>query len=142
MDAHRWVLPTLAVGGMVGASARYTLAQHFPATPGHLPWTTLTINVTGSLLIGILMVFVVEVGGAHPLLRPFLGVGVLGGYTTFSTYTVETLTLIQTGHPGTALTYLIGTAAAALGGAAAGVSIARTAHTLKRHLASTRGGTR
>ncbi len=75
---HRFVLPAIALGGVAGASARYAAGRAWP-TPEHaFPWTTLGVNALGCLLIGVLMVFVVEVGGAHPLLRPFAGVGVLG----------------------------------------------------------------
>lgn len=113
-SSHRWVLPVVALGGMLGATARYLLATAHPAPAGGIPWATFTINVTGCLLIGVLMVFVVEVGGTHPLLRPFLGVGVLGGYTTFSTYTVETLGLLRHGETAAATAYLLLTALAAL----------------------------
>lgn len=113
-SSHRWVLPVIGLGGMLGATARYLLATAYPAPVGGVPWATFTINVTGCLLIGVLMVFVVEVGGTHPLLRPFLGVGALGGYTTFSTYTVETLGLLRHGAPVVAVAYLLLTALAAL----------------------------
>ena len=113
-SSHRWVLPVIALGGMLGATARYLIATAYPAAVGGVPWATFAINVTGCLLIGVLMVFVVEVGGTHPLLRPFLGVGVLGGYTTFSTYTVETLGLLRHGAPVAAMAYLLLTALAAL----------------------------
>ncbi|WP_323102025.1 fluoride efflux transporter CrcB [Intrasporangium sp. YIM S08009] len=139
--AHRYVLPVIALGGVLGACARYGLAQAAPAQPGSIPWTTLSINVSGSLLIGVLMVFVVEVGGAHPLLRPFLGVGVLGGFTTFSTYTSETTVLLHGGHPAVAVAYLVGTPVAALVGVAAGVLLTRAA-LAARHRLATRGGSR
>ena len=139
--AHRYVLPVIAVGGVLGACARYGLAQAVPAQPGSIPWTTLSINVSGSLLIGVLMVFVVEVGGAHPLLRPFIGVGVLGGFTTFSTYTVETTVLLHGGHATVALAYLLVTPVATLAGVAAGVLLTRAA-LAARHRLATRGGSR
>ena len=97
-DRKRFVLPVIAAGGMLGAGARHAASLAWPAPPGSFPWTTLGVNVAGCLLIGALMVLVVEVGGAHPLLRPFAGVGVLGGFTTFSTYAVETTELLRDGH--------------------------------------------
>lgn len=122
---HRFVLPVIAAGGMVGASARYAAAELWP-TPAHaMPWTVLTVNALGCLLIGVLMVFVVEVGGAHPLLRPFAGVGVLGGFTTFSTYAVDTVTLVDDGHPALALAYWAGTLVVALAAVVGGVALAR-----------------
>jgi CrcB protein len=86
---HRWVLPVISLGGVIGATARHALELAWPTQSGTLPWATLVTNTSGCLLIGMLMVQVVEVGRAHPLLRPFLGVGILGGYTTFSTYAVQ-----------------------------------------------------
>ena len=64
---HRVVLPVIAAGGMVGAAARHLAEVSWPPADGGVPWATLAINVTGCLLIGVLMVLVVEVGGAHPL---------------------------------------------------------------------------
>jgi len=123
---HRFVLPAIALGGLVGASARYAAGRIW-TTPEHaFPWTTLGVNALGCLLIGVLMVFVVEVGGAHPLLRPFAGVGVLGGFTTFSTYAVDTVTLLDAGRPALALGYWAGTLLVALAAVVLGVATART----------------
>jgi CrcB protein len=122
---HRFVLPVVAAGGMLGASARYAAGLAWPTHSGQVPWTTLGVNVLGCLLIGVLMVFVVEVGGAHPLLRPFVGVGVLGGFTTFSTYSVDTTRLLDDGHAGLALGYWAGTLVLALAAVTLGVVTAR-----------------
>ena len=124
-SAHRWVLPGIAVGGMIGASGRYALEQAWAPHPGEWPWATFVTNVSGCTLIGILMVYVVEVGGAHPLLRPFLGVGVLGGFTTFSTYAVQTHLLLRGSHPLLAPAYLAGTLFAAVLAVTLGVVAAR-----------------
>ena len=144
--AHRWVLPVVALGGMLGASARHALELIWPATPTALPWATLVTNASGCLLIGMLMVQVVEVGRAHPLLRPFLGVGVLGGYTTVSTYAVQTRTLWAHGRPGLSLLYLLLTPALALVAVALGVFTARAGHraraTLSRRARSRRAPSR
>jgi fluoride exporter len=116
-------LAAVAAGGVVGALCRYGLGLAVPTAPGHFPWTTFWINVSGCGLIGILVVLVTEGWpGAHPLLRPFLATGVLGGYTTFSTYTVEVTRL---GATPTALVYLFGTLAAALLATYAGVLVTR-----------------
>lgn len=101
------VLAAVAVGGVAGAEARYLLGVAFPTTAGAWPWTTLGINLSGCLLIGALYTVLTEVGSPHPLLRPLLGVGALGGYTTFSTWSVETVTLATEGHPGLAIGYLL-----------------------------------
>ncbi len=137
---HRWVLPVVALGGMLGASARHALELAWPAAVDGFPWATFLTNVSGCLLIGLLMVQVVEVGQAHPLVRPFLGVGVLGGYTTFSTYAVQATTLTDASRPGLALLYLLSTLAGALVAVAAGVFAARglvvLAQRSRRHLES------
>jgi fluoride exporter len=119
------VVATVAVGGVVGAEARYGLAVGLPHAPGAWAWSTLIANVTGCLLIGVLMVLVTERLRVHPLVRPLLGVGVLGGYTTFSTYTVDVLAGFDTGHAGPALLYLAVTPVLAVTAAAVGVAATR-----------------
>jgi fluoride exporter len=89
------------------------------------PWATFAANVSGCLLIGVLMVLVTEVWAGRWLLRPFLGVGVLGGYTTFSTYSVDVVRLVDAGVPAVALAYLAGTVLAALAAVYAGTVVAR-----------------
>jgi fluoride exporter len=108
------VLGVIAIGGAVGATARYLVGLAWPTAAGGFPWATLAINVVGCALIGILMVLVAEVWVNQRLLRPFLGTGILGGFTTFSTYAVDIQHLLAGGHPGTGLLYLAGTAAGAL----------------------------
>ena len=81
------MLAAVAVGGSAGSAARYEVALLLPHDAGTgVPWATLAVNAVGCLLIGVLIVLV---EGRHPLLRPLLGVGVLGGFTTFSTYAVD-----------------------------------------------------
>lgn len=121
------VLAAISAGGAVGALARYGLATAWPHGPGHFPWATFVTNVSGCLLIGVLMVVITEVWSAHRLLRPFLGVGVLGGFTTFSTYTGEVQQLLVAGAARTALLYLAGTLAAALAAVYGGVILTRLA---------------
>lgn len=122
---HRWTLPTIAAGGVLGAFARHSIEVAWPTSPGHLPWATLVTNATGSLLLGLLMVHVVENEAGHPLLRPFVGVGVLGGFTTFSTYAAQSSGLLIGDHPATGVAYLIGTAALALASVAIGLVTGR-----------------
>ena len=116
------VLGAVAAGGVLGALARYGLTVALPPRPGHFPWATFVTNVSGCLLIGVLMVLITEVRTAHPLVRPLLGVGVLGGFTTFSTYAVDVQRLVAARAPGTALLYLAGTLVAALLAAYAGIA--------------------
>lgn len=123
-------LPTLvaavAVGGLIGAEARYGLTVALPHGPSQWPWATLLANISGCFLIGVLMVVLIELVDAHPLARPLLSVGFLGGYTTFSTYTVDFINLAQTGRWPLALGYLVATPVFAVLAAAAGAAAMRT----------------
>lgn len=119
--SHGAVLAVIALGGGCGSLARYGLAELLPTAPGRVPWGTFTANVAGCLLIGVLMVLVTEVWSAHRLVRPFLGVGFLGGFTTFSTYAAETRALLAPGSVVLAFTYLAGTLVCAMLAVVAGV---------------------
>jgi CrcB protein len=134
-SSHRRVLAVIALGGMLGASARHALELLWAASPEQWPWATLVTNASGCVLIGMLMVQVVEVGRSHPLLRPFLGVGLLGGYTTFSTYAAQTRTLWTHGQRDISLLYLFLTPALALASVVLGVVVARALHRLRDVLA-------
>jgi fluoride exporter len=107
------VLAAVALGGALGAAARWGLGLALPTPPGATPWPTLGINLLGCLLIGVLL-GVLRRHPAHPLLRPFAGTGVLGGFTTFSGFAVDGLGLLRTGTPGPAALYLGGTLVGAL----------------------------
>ncbi|MEU1487248.1 CrcB family protein [Streptomyces sp. NPDC005752] len=113
----RWrVLGVIAAGGALGATARYAASLAWPAAEGAFPWSVFGVNVTGCALIGVLMVLLAERdGAAHPLVRPFLGVGVLGGFTTFSTYAADVSKLLVRQEVATAVAYAAATAVAALG---------------------------
>lgn len=106
---HTTALAAIAVGGALGALARWVVAEALPHEPGQVPWDTLLTNVSGCLLIGVLMVLVVERWPEHTLVRPFLGTGFLGGFTTFSTYAVDTRSLLAADRPGVALGYVAAT---------------------------------
>ncbi|MFE6049768.1 fluoride efflux transporter CrcB [Kitasatospora sp. NPDC056446] len=96
----------VAVGGAIGAVARYAAGLGWETGPSAFPWTTLLINVVGCAVIGVFLVVITEGRQAHPLVRPFFGTGVLGGFTTFSTYAVDVRRLLEEGRPGPALAYL------------------------------------
>lgn len=100
------VLVAIACGGALGALARNGLNSLFPHEPGGMPWATLGVNASGCLLMGVLMVLISDVWPGQRLLRPFLGVGVLGGYTTFSTCVVDVQQAVAAGKPQVALIYL------------------------------------
>ncbi|UBU09147.1 fluoride efflux transporter CrcB [Nonomuraea gerenzanensis] len=121
------VLAAIAAGGALGALARFGAQTALPNGPADFPWATFLVNVSGCLLIGVLMVVITEVRRAHRLVRPFLGVGVLGGYTTFSTYAVDVRRAVAAGAPVTGLVYLAATMLAALAAVAAGMWLTRRA---------------
>ena len=122
---HLSVLTTIAAGGAVGATARQLVGEAWPSARGTFPWGTFLINVSGSLLIGILIAVLAHVPLQHRLLRPFLGVGVLGGFTTFSSYAVQSYDLVTSGHPLVAVVYLGGTVLTALLAVVTGVLLVR-----------------
>lgn len=119
------VLGAISVGGAIGALARYGVGLAVPHTRTGFPTSTLIINVAGSLLIGALMVLLGHLRDAHPLVRPFFGVGILGGFTTFSTYVVDAQQLIVHHEAGLAILYLASTLALGLGAVAVGAVLAR-----------------
>jgi CrcB protein len=119
------VLAAIAVGGVLGAEGRYGMSLLLPHHPGQWPLATWLTNVTGCFLIGVLMVVITELTSPHRLVRPFLGVGVLGGYTTFSTAMVDVEQMVRAGHAGAALGYLLATPVAAVAAAFLGVLLTR-----------------
>lgn len=121
------VVAVVALGGAVGASARYGAALLWPTAPGGFPWTTLVVNVVGCAVIGVFMVVISEAWSAHRLVRPFFGTGVLGGFTTFSTYAVDIERLVDGGRAGTGLVYLGVTLLAALAAVGSAVWLTRRA---------------
>jgi CrcB protein len=123
---HEWdLIAAVAGGGIIGAEARYGLARALPHAPDAFPWSTLLINVTGCLLIGVLMVVLLELITPHRLVRPFLGVGVLGGYTTYSTFAVDVQQLVLAHRPGIAIGYAVLTVLAGLAAVWLATSVTR-----------------
>jgi CrcB protein len=102
-----------ALGGALGALARWAVTTALPHTPGAWPWATLLVNVTGCLAIGALLAVLLARFPSSPWLRPFLAVGVLGGYTTYSTFAVDVVQLARSGRGLLAVAYVL---ASVLGG--------------------------
>jgi CrcB protein len=101
-----------SAGGILGAWGRYGLDLGLPHGPNAFPWSTVLVNASGCLAIGALMVVLLDLTAPHRLVRPFLGVGVLGGYTTYSTFAVDAERLVLHHRPGMAAAYLVTTVAA------------------------------
>ncbi|MDT7935316.1 MAG: fluoride efflux transporter CrcB [Sphingomonadaceae bacterium] len=102
MLTYAWI----AAGGAIGTLFRYQINLFFTARLGEaMPWGTIIINITGSFIIG-LFAALTETGGRLPVppdIRAFILVGFCGGYTTFSSFSLQTLALLQAGEPGRAL---------------------------------------
>ena len=108
-----------ALGGALGALARWAIAEALPHSPGAWPWSTLLVNLVGCLALGALLAVLLARYPHSPWLRPFLAVGVLGGFTTYSTFAMDVVRLTGSGHPVLAVAYVL---ASVLGGACAVVA--------------------
>ena len=119
--AYLWV----ALGGASGAAARYAVAQWMGARWGWtFPWGTFAVNVTGSLAIGLVMTLLIA-RGADPMYRLLLVTGFLGGYTTFSAFSFEALTLLEARRWDAATLYVIGSVGFGLLATALGLGLGR-----------------
>jgi fluoride exporter len=103
------VVLVIFVGGAFGTVARYLFAVHHPVGQGSFPWVTLVVNLSGSLAIGLLVPLTEHLTRRAPLARPLLVIGFLGGWTTYSTLTVEAALLAKDGDIVTCLAYLAAT---------------------------------
>lgn len=119
------VLAVIAIGGMLGATARLKLSEALHTTADRFPWATFWTNLSGSFLLGFLLVVLLERFPPTRYLRPFLATGILGAYTTMSTYTVETALLFKDGHAATAMLYGLGSVVVGVLLAYAGIATAR-----------------
>ena len=100
-------LLAVALGGAIGSLLRYWISGWLNTPEGRLPVGTLSINVIGSLLMGIAFVLIMEKARLSPELRPLIMTGMLGGFTTFSTFSLEAVSLLNEGHTGAALIYVL-----------------------------------
>ncbi|MDE2149456.1 MAG: fluoride efflux transporter CrcB [Gammaproteobacteria bacterium] len=117
----------VALGGIVGCCARYGMTQLVQTIYGRsFPLATLSINVLGSFLMGFLFFETLERLTIDPLLRTAILTGGLGGFTTFSTFMVESLLLVEDGEPGRAVLYLTLSVVLGLLAVFAGALLART----------------
>jgi CrcB protein len=118
----------VGAGGALGSMLRYavTLVIVERLGPG-FPWHTAAINVVGSFAIGAIAAYVQASAGLPPLMSAFTMVGILGGFTTFSTFSYDTMTLISDGAAGLALAYCAGSVLLGVLAAFAGMGLARLA---------------
>jgi CrcB protein len=129
--ANLRTLAVIAAGGVVGAVCRYEAGLWWPTGAGSFPWTTFAINLIGSVLLSILIVLVTEVWTGRPLLRPLLGTGVIGGFTTFSTFSVDAERLLSHGAASLAVAYVITTLAVCGAGSWGAAGLTRAAIRLR-----------
>ncbi len=116
-----------ALGGALGALARWGVATALPHSPGGWPWATLLVNLSGCLLFGALAAALTARSPEPPWARPFLAVGVLGGYTTYSAFAVEAVGLVEAGAPVLAGGYVLVSVLGGVLAVAAGALAVRTA---------------
>lgn len=115
------------LGGAIGSGGRYAVGQlaarHFPG----FPWGTLIVNLAGGLLMGLLAGTLAREGHMQNPLVLFLGAGVLGGFTTFSAFSLDAVSLVQRGANAAALAYVLASVAGALALFAAGYALFKAA---------------
>jgi len=119
------VLVVIALGGVIGAMARYGVSQAVPLPDSGFPLATLLINLLGSYMLGVLVIVGAGRGASTRFLRPFLAVGVIGSFTTFSAFAVENVVLVDRGDVLIAATYVPVTLVGGLAAARLGIETAR-----------------
>jgi len=118
------MLFAIALGGAAGSVARYLLGTALAGVVSGFPLATLVINVTGSFLLGLLFASLTD-PAASPAVRAALTTGFCGGYTTFSTFSYETVALVERGAGARALLYVAGSVTLSLAATVAGIALAR-----------------
>jgi CrcB protein len=134
-----------ALGGVLGALGRWALGAALPHSPGAWPWSTLLVNLAGCLLIGALLAVLLARFPRSPWLRPFLAVGVLGGFTTFSTFAVDVVAMTREDRAPLAVAYVLtsvlGGVLAVVVGLLLGRAAVRAAETIDAELRAGEGET-
>ena len=120
------ILLSVALGGAVGATARYLFGNYLETWVGaEFPWTTFTINIVGSFILGVFVALSALVWSPSATLRAFLVIGVLGGFTTFSTFSLDVMLLTERGRLETALLYSLASLSLAVGAIFTGLRLTR-----------------
>jgi CrcB protein len=122
---QRSILTAVALGGAIGSLARYFVASAVQSPAMQFPWGIFVVNVSGGLLMGVIVELSALKLSIPPELRAFLTVGVLGGYTTFSTFSLDSALLIERGAWGSAAAYMAGSAIVSVLALFAGLWIVR-----------------
>lgn len=118
-------LIAIAVGGALGALARYWVSALLNNAEYRLPYGTLFCNALGSFLMGVCFVLILEKARLNPELRPLLMVGFMGAFTTFSTFSLETVAMLQEGHVMSAAIYILLSVLLCIAALSAGLWITR-----------------
>lgn len=113
------------LGGAIGAGGRYAVGLFAARASLGFPWATLIVNLSGGLAMGLLAGAVARQAALDGPLWLFLGVGVLGGFTTFSAFSLDAVALVERGEIGSALAYVLTSVAGALALFAAGLAATR-----------------
>jgi CrcB protein len=114
----------VALGGALGATGRYLSGVAATSLLGrNFPWGTIFVNIAGSFLMGVLIIILARKGGTH--FAPFFQIGVLGGFTTFSSFSLDAITLYERGQADLAMIYVLASVMLSLGAVAAGLWAAR-----------------
>jgi len=127
MRVDRRELAAIFVGGILGALARYGLVEAWPPQPASWPWATFLVNIVGAFALGYLTTRLQERLPLSAYRRPFLGTGVCGALTTFSTVQVELVDMLDHGSVGLALGYAAASIALGLLAVAAATNLVRVA---------------
>ena len=115
----------VAAGGAAGSWLRYLVARTLSPAASAFPWATLTVNVIGSFAMGLLAGGLARLGHQAEGWRLLIGVGVLGGFTTFSAFSLDFATMVERGALATAMTYVAASLIAGFGGLFAGLFLMR-----------------
>jgi fluoride exporter len=106
-QAQMVIVGALAIGGVLGAVARYAVSLAIPTETGQFPWGTFVINISASFILGFVLILLIEAFPRGRLARPVIGTGIIGGYSTFSTFVLDAVELMRAGHVVIAVIYLL-----------------------------------